>query len=66
MLRHAIAGDTAFETQDRLERPGRALLKLGVLLHEMLGYNAPGHGMHAHIGHLVQPLPRPRKKSSRM
>jgi hypothetical protein len=39
-------------------RPGRQLLKRGALFGEMLGDDAPGRGMHARIGHLVEPLPQ--------
>ena len=53
---HAVTGDAAFEPQHRLERSGRQLLKLRALLGEMLGDDTPGRGMHAHIGHLVEPL----------
>jgi hypothetical protein len=55
---HAIAGDAAFEAQDRLERPARELLKLGALFGKMLGDDAPSRGMHTRIGDLVEPLPQ--------
>ena len=40
---HAVTSDAAFQAQDRLERPGRELLKPGSFLSEMLGDDAPGH-----------------------
>ena len=53
---HAVAGDAPLEPQHRLERPGGQRLELRALLGEMLGDDAPGGGMDAHIGDLVEPL----------
>ena len=53
---HAVAGDAPLEPQHGLERPGRQRLEAGALLGEMLGDDAPGGGVDAHIGDLVEPL----------
>ena len=53
---HAVAGDAPLEPQHGLERPSREPLERGALFGEMLGDDAPGRGMDAHIGDLVEPL----------
>ena len=57
---HAVAGEAALEPQHRLEWTGRQLLQLGLFLRKMLCTDAPGGGMHARIGDVIEPLPQLR------
>ena len=53
---HAVLSDAALQTQHGLERPGWQRLQAGPLLGEVLADHPVRGGVHAGIGHLVEPL----------
>jgi hypothetical protein len=57
---HAVAADAPLQPQHGLKRPSRERLELGTLFGKMLGHDAPGRRVDAHIGDLVEPLPELR------